>query len=69
MLLIHADDDDDEEYTKALHDNKGEDVTTMSLICFICIALSAFLGDASRGLVVPSIVPFLYMVSITTFLF
>jgi len=30
--------------------------------CFLCVAFSAFLGDASRGLVVPSIVPFIYTV-------
>jgi len=36
--------------------------TLMTLTCFVCIALSAFLGDASRGLVVPSIVSFLYKV-------
>jgi len=48
------------EETPLLSKTKAEDVTTLRLGCFICIALSAFLGDASRGLVVPSIVPFIY---------
>ncbi len=33
--------------------------TTLTLRCFICIALAVFLGDAGRGLVTPSIVPYI----------
>jgi len=66
-LLAEA---DDEEQPLLIRDAESslqrEDVTKMTFVCFVCIALSAFLGDASRGLVVPSIVPFLYMVRILT---
>ena len=68
LLLAEA---EDEEQPLLIRDAESsrqqEDVTTMTLVCFVCIALSAFLGDASRGLVVPSIVPFLYVVCILTY--
>jgi len=41
--------------TEQSSSSKGEQVSTLHLGCFLCVALSAFLGDASRGLVVPFI--------------
>jgi len=35
------------------------DVTTMSSVCFICLCLGVFLGDSSRGLVAPSLTPYI----------
>ena len=36
-----------------------ETLSTLTLRCFVCICLGVFLGDASRGLVTPSLAPYI----------
>ncbi len=40
-------------------DEIDDSVTTLTWTCFSCLVLSVFLGDAGRGLVVPSLVPYI----------
>ena len=57
QIVTSANPEEDEDVQQPLLKRKeedgtgkeGQDVTTISLTCFACIALSAFLGDASRG--------------------